>query len=284
MPPERTTMKPGTTATDTRRTFGSALRALYLLVSGQDVRRSPADPMPGTAAPVLSEIPQAWLFTPLAVTAALIALEITDLDRIVSNWFYDAGTAAFPLRHTFLFDTVLHHWAKYVVILTTCLIIAAFLLSFVTSALQSRRRVLLFLGMALALAPLTVSALKLVSDRSCPWDLADYGGDAPYTRLFDSQSRPHAPGHCFPAGHASTGFALMAFFFAAHRARRNRLARGLLIAGLSAGLILGFGRIAQGAHFLSHVLWSGLVCWLVMVGLYALLLTKSGTNTVEKSS
>lgn len=277
-------MKRDTTSTDTRSTFGGALRALRLQLSRQDVGQSPADPLPDTAAPVLSKIPQAWLLTPIAFVFALIALEITDLDRIVSNWFFDTGAAVFPLRNTFLFDTVLHHWAKYLVILTTCLIIAAYLLSFIASALQSRRRVLLFLFMALALAPLTVSTLKLVSDRSCPWDLADYGGAVPYTRLFDSQSRPHAPGHCFPAGHASTGFALMAFFFAAHRARRNRLARGLLIAGVSAGLILGFGRIAQGAHFLSHVLWSGLVCWLVMVGLYALLLAKPDPNTMVKSS
>ena len=222
----------------------------------------------------MTQIPRAWLLTPLAAAAALTALETTDLDRIVSNWFYDAATAAFPLRHAFLFDTVLHHWTKYVVILATCLIIAAFLLSFITGALQQQRRVLLFLGMALALAPLTVSALKLGSDRPCPWDIADYGGSAPYTRLFDSQSTPHAPGHCFPAGHASTGFALMAFFFAAHRSRRDWRTRGLLVAGMAAGLMLGFGRIAQGAHFLSHVLWSGLVCWLVMVGLYALLLAQ----------
>lgn len=233
--------------------------------------------------PVRGEIPLAWLYAPLIIAAALIALEFTDFDRIVSNWFFDAGAAVFPLRHTFLFDTVLHHWTKYLVILATCLIIAAYLLSFIAGALQSRRRVLLFLGVALALAPLTVSTLKLVSDRSCPWDLADYGGAVPYTRLFDSQSLPHAPGRCFPAGHASTGFALMAFFFAAHRVRRNRLARGLLIAGVFAGLILGFGRIAQGAHFLSHVLWSGLVCWLVMVGLYALLLAKPDPNSAVKS-
>lgn len=227
----------------------------------------------------MKQIPRAWLLTPLAAAAALIALETTDLDRIVSNWFYDAGAAAFPLRHTFFFDTVLHHWTKYVAILATGLCIAAFLLSFITSALQPRRRALLFLGTALALAPLTVSALKLGSDRPCPWDIADYGGSAPYTRLFDSQSTPHAPGHCFPAGHASTGFALMAFFFAAYRSRRDWRARGLLATGIAAGLMLGFGRIAQGAHFLSHVLWSGLVCWLVMIVLYALLLAKPCANT-----
>ena len=42
--------------------------------------------------------------------------------------------------------------------------------------------------------------------------------------------------------------------------------------GLIAGLALGFGRMAQGAHFLSHVLWSGIVCWFVLLALYALIL------------
>jgi len=75
-------------------------------------------------------------------------------------------------------------------------------------------------------------------------------------------------GQCFPAGHASTGFALMAFYFAAYRARRHALARAALSIGVLAGLLLGISRIAQGAHFVSHVLWAGLICWLVMLALH----------------
>jgi len=37
-------------------------------------------------------------------------------------------------------------------------------------------------------------------------------------------------------------------------------------------LALGFGsglaRVAQGAHFASHIVWSALVCWLVTLALY----------------
>lgn len=270
-------MKQDTASTGTSHGVIDTVIVFYLRVAGRMQQALTHRSMPNTdTSAERSGVPRVWLLVPLAAVAALIALDATDLDRLVSNWFYDAGTAEFPLRHTFLFDVVLHHWTKYIVILATCLIIAGYLFSFITSALQPHRRVLLFLSLALALAlaPLTVSTLKLSSDRSCPWDLADYGGDVPYMRLFDSQIKPHAPGKCFPAGHAATGFALMAFFFAAHRSRRDRLARTLLFAGLSAGLILGFVRIAQGAHFMSHVLWAGLVCWLVMVGLYALLLAK----------
>jgi len=216
-------------------------------------------------------IPWRWLIVPLAVLAALLLMEITNIDRTVSHWFYDSAAHAFPLRHTFFFDTVLHHWTKYVVILTTCMAIAALLLTWVIPPLARWRSTLLFLALAMALAPLTVSLLKLVTDRPCPWDFMEFGGVEPYTQLFRFRGAAHARGLCFPAGHAATGFALLAFFFVFYRERRDALARAALFAGLAAGVLLGFGRIAQGAHFISHVLWSGLVCWLVMVGIYAAL-------------
>lgn len=219
-------------------------------------------------------IPRAWLIAPLLLLAVLLAMETTGIDRTVSLWFYDQGRHAFPLRTSFLFETVLHHWAKYSVILATSVLAAAFVFTYFVPVLQRQRRQLLFLVLAMTLAPLSVTALKEITDRPCPWDLADFGGGARYTRLFETRERPHARGMCFPAGHASTGFALMAFFFAAHRERRRALKRATLFAGTLAGFVLGMGRVAQGAHFVSHVLWSGLLCWLIMVGLYALLFAR----------
>lgn len=218
-------------------------------------------------------IPWHWLITPLVLLAVLLSMENTNIDQMISNWFYDDTTHTFPLRYTFFFDTVLHHWAKYVVILATCMVVAALLLTWVIPALARWRATLLFLALAMVLAPLTVSLLKLVTDRPCPWDFVEFGGLEPYTHLLEFRGQAHARGLCFPAGHAATGFTLMAFFFACHRERQHTLARSALLAGILAGVLLGIGRIAQGAHFMSHVLWSGLVCWLVMVGLYALLFT-----------
>ncbi len=214
-------------------------------------------------------LPRIWLLAPLALMAVLIAIEGTGIDRAVSHWFFDGSTRNFPLRQTFLLETVLHYWTKYSVILVTCLFAAAVGFTYLAPALRPRRRLLLFIALAMTLAPLTVTAMKQVTDRPCPWDLVEFGGAVPYTHLFETRGQPHARGLCFPAGHASTGFALLAFFFAAHREGHHRLARAALLAGLLAGLALGLGRIAQGAHFVSHVLWSGVVCWLVMVGLYA---------------
>lgn len=225
--------------------------------------------MSAEAADAAETIPRRWLLAPLVLMAGLVLMETTSVDRLFSHWFYDAAVHGFPHRHTFFFDTVLHHWTKYAVILATCMVTAMLMLTWVIPAWERRRSTLLFLALAMALAPLTVSLLKLVTDRPCPWDFIEFGGFEPYTHLFQFRGIAHARGLCFPAGHAATGFALMAPFFALHHAHRHSLARAALLAGIAAGLLLGIGRIAQGAHFLSHVLWSGVVCWLVMVGLYA---------------
>ena len=216
--------------------------------------------------------PWLWLALPVAVAAGLLALDRTAIDLAITARLYDPGTRSFPLRTTFLFDTVLHHWTKYVVMSIAGLAWAGYLLAYAVPALRPHRRQLLFLGLGLALAPATVAALKLLSDRHCPWDVVEFGGFAPYLALLDPAPPGLTPGHCFPAGHATTGFSLMAFHFVGWSSAQRGLSRAGLTVGLVAGLGLGLGRIAQGAHFLSHVLWSGLVCWTVLVALYALIL------------
>ena len=56
----------------------------------------------------------------------------------------------------------------------------------------------------------------------CPWDLVPFGGRFPYVELF--ADRPDcAPriGRCFPAAHASSGYALLALYFVVSRATRD---------------------------------------------------------------
>ncbi len=63
-------------------------------------------------------------------------------------------------------------------------------------------------------------------------------------------------GHCF-----ATGFAFMGGYFAL-RADKPRLARIWLAASIALGLLLGAAQQLRGAHFMSHTLWTGWICWL----------------------
>jgi membrane-associated PAP2 superfamily phosphatase len=208
----------------------------------------------------------------LVVLLALLLIEASPLDRLVSDLFFDAASRTFPLRNDFFLDAVMHRWAKYVVIAIGITVLVACVLSLFVARLVKCRRVLVFLALALGLAPAVVSALKAASPRSCPYDLAAYGGYAPHLGLFEATAAPFGPGHCFPGGHASAGFCLLAFYFVGYALKRPQLARAGLVTGIIAGLALGAGRVAQGAHFLSHNLWTGLICWTVIVLVYLLIL------------
>lgn len=216
-----------------------------------------------------------WIGAPVLLAIILVAIEFTtDLDRTVSRFFVGPDAHGFPLRDSFWFETVMHQWAKYVVITAGALIATALVLSYVLPLWMQCRRLLVFLLLSMALGPLSVTLGKAASSRQCPWDIDEFGGSVPYTRLFEPL-RPGTPaGHCFPAGHATTGFAIMAFYFTAYALRRRQAARYALLISVFAGLVLGFGRVVQGAHFVSHVFWAGVSCWTVMVGLYMAMLAR----------
>jgi len=234
---------------------------------------NPAGPATIDSRDTFAPAPLRWFAIPALLAIVLLIVDQgTDLDRTITRYAYDAHAAGFPLRTSFWLDVVMHHWTKYSVVTVGFLLAAGLLLSFALPALTVHRRVLLFTALAVSLGPLGVTAGKAMSARHCPWDVEEFGGFVPYTKFFESMAPNVKPGHCFPAGHAATGFALMAFYFAAYSRRMRKAALTALAIGIAAGLALGFGRVLQGAHFVSHVLWSGLLCWMIMVVLYMLCL------------
>lgn len=116
------------------------------------------------------------------------------------------------------------------------------------------------LAFSVALAMLSITALKRLATTSCPWDLAEFGGVAHYVSHWIWGVRDGGPGHCFPAGHASAGFGYVAGWFVLRRAV-PRLATGWLLASLVLGCALGLSQQVRGAHYMSHTLWSAWACW-----------------------
>jgi membrane-associated PAP2 superfamily phosphatase len=169
----------------------------------------------------------------------------------------------------------MHRWSKYAVVALGVGVFAAFLSSLSSGVLARVRRVLLFVVLAMGLSSASISWLKNVSHKQCPYDLKMYGGYAPYTGLFDKTPEGIKPGKCWPGGHSSTGFCLMVFYFVGLHLRNKRFAAWGLYGGFSMGFVLGLGRVMQGAHFLSHHLWTALICWVLMLALYELLLRRA---------
>lgn len=105
-----------------------------------------------------------------------------------------------------------------------------------------------------------ISLVKRASLTSCPWDLAEFGGAAQYVSHWSFGVHDGGGGHCFPSGHASAAFAYLAGGFALSRAYpRPALAWGLAVVVL--GVVYGVGQMVRGAHYPSHTMWTGWICW-----------------------
>lgn len=117
------------------------------------------------------------------------------------------------------------------------------------------------LGLTLGLL-LLVPILKRWSLASCPWDMTQFGGLASYQShwsLWWPGSGDGGPGHCFPAGHATTGFAFLPglWMWWLHD-RRKAWAWGA--AALMFGALMSAVQTVRGAHFVSHHLWTAWLC------------------------
>ena len=127
-----------------------------------------------------------------------------------------------------------------------------------------RRMLTLGLAMWLGTGFLVNGALKEGWGRARPAAMAEFGGSAQFTPALRpaKQCRTNCS---FVSGHSATGFALLAVGLLGAPATRRRW----LLIGAAAGLLVGGVRMAQGGHFLSDVLFSGLFLWLTSAALRA---------------
>jgi membrane-associated PAP2 superfamily phosphatase len=129
------------------------------------------------------------------------------------------------------------------------------------------RRPALYFFLALGLSIGMVGLLKALTNVACPRDLSEFGGAFPYFHLFAPRPEGLRNARCFPAAHASSGYALLALYFALRE--RSRWASRLgLATGLVMGLIFGIAQQARGAHFVSHDVWSAWLVWTISLSLY----------------
>lgn len=210
------------------------------------------------------------LLLPLLLAPLLLALfALTPLDHALTRPWFDPATRSFPLRHSFMLEGLLHDGMKFMAVAAALGVLLGWQLSFVVPALAGRRRQLLWTLAGMALSTGVVSLLKHHSGLHCPWDLAEFGGYAPFHGLLDRLPQATAPGRCFPGGHASGGYALMALYFGFRRTDPAP-ARAALAAALVAGTAMGWAQVMRGAHFPSHNLWSAWIAWTLLAVLYHL--------------
>jgi lipid A 4'-phosphatase len=161
----------------------------------------------------------------------------------------------------------LYNYGNIPAILLSAAGLVILVLGFFRQQLLPYRKISLFLVIFMILGPglLVNTVFKEHWGRPRPADIVNFGGTETFRQIWE-KGQPEQ-GKSFPSGHAAVGFFLFSPFFFLRKTSRSSafLFLGL---GIFYGTFMGAGRMIQGGHFLSDVLWSGVFTYLTGLILY----------------
>lgn len=216
----------------------------------------------------------------VGVVAAFVFVGFPQIDFAVTDLFYRGNRAFisnFPGTGQDLRAAIRLFFLAAVATAIVGLVLAAF---FQRRLFEMGLRQWLFLVSCLALGPGLVANVILKNNwgRARPFHVREYGGDQIFTpALFRSDQC--ADNCSFVSGEAASIF--MLFFALALLLPRRR--GPLIAAGITVGTLAGFVRIAQGGHFLSDVVFAGVLMALIAQALYWLVFDLAGERLSDDS-
>ncbi|ETW96747.1 phosphatase PAP2 family protein [Candidatus Entotheonella palauensis] len=213
-----------------------------------------------------------WFWCTVLGFFALIGLcAATDIDLALSAWFYTPDVG-WRYADVWLWRWLFEYGLRPAIVMASGALVVL-IGSWLHRAWQPYRRACLVLVLVVALGPgLVVNGiLKPYWGRPRPRHVAAFGG----MQMYHPWWRPSGPGSgkSFPSGHAAMGFAMVAGAVLIPR-RYGPWRHAMIGAALGYGLLMGCGRIVQGGHFVSDVLWSGVIVVLITYLLWRTLLAR----------
>ena len=219
----------------------------------------------GPKGPVLK--PFRWVLLPLAVLAIVtIFCRLTQFDYEAQKAIYLAGGESWDFGNRFLWR-FFYELGTFPGAIVCGAAIVGFVLSLFSEEWKRWRQCFLFVILLGAIGPGVVSNLILKEHwgRPRPREVTGLGGRQAFEPIltYDKSS----VGKSFPCGHSTMGYFFVGGFFLLHRYRK-RLAFFFLSFGLCLGFFMGLGRMCQGGHFFSDVIWAGAIMYFLSLLLY----------------
>jgi membrane-associated PAP2 superfamily phosphatase len=207
-----------------------------------------------------------WWFLVIAAVLSIVLTRLVNQDIEVSRLFFNPDGGYWPLANHPVVE-FLYLAGSVIGVVILLLSLVYILASLVIPRLRSGRGLAIFLLALYLFGPgvLVNAVFKEHWGRPRPTQVQDFGGTEAFVPL--GQYNPHGIGKSFPSGHSSVGFALVGLWVWWYK-RRPRLAWASLAFGVLSGTAVGFARIVEGAHFLSDVIWSSLICLFTALVLY----------------
>lgn len=205
----------------------------------------------------------------------LYIIHYNNLDLKFQSLFFNPDTKLWLVaRDNMILKFIFYKFPKYIIaIYGISMILWAVKLRHYKENIELQKK-LLFLILVLICTPLTVALLKHYSPIYCPNFIEEFGGDKLYISPFDMFNGTiffNNTGKCFPAGHASGGFALISLYFVMP-GKASKICS--LLFGLFLGWIMGLYQIAKGTHYLSDTIVTLAIAYLLCITLQQLILVK----------
>ena len=206
------------------------------------------------------------IITAFLLIAVITLFQFSNLDIFVQNFFYNFETKNWiidkdePILKFFFYDGI-----KNLLILFAVNILIFLIFLRKKELIQEYKKGLIIVLLSAIFVPIIISSLKAISNTPCPCNIVNFNGTYPETKVFDSYPKDFiqtSKAKCWPAGHASGGFALMALFFLFKTPKNQK--RALAVA-LVIAWSMGLYKMLLGDHFLSHTIITMIMAWLIIL-------------------
>ena len=210
--------------------------------------------------------------------------QFTNIDIIIQNYFYNFETKSWlidkdePILKLFLYDGL-----KQGLIIFGVFILILLIFFRKNEFVKEYKKGLIILLLSSIFVPTIVGSLKAITNTPCPCNIEHFGGEYPDIKVFDKYPEDFiqkSKAKCWPAGHASGGFALMALFFFFKNPRNQFFG---LIGAITLGWSMGTYKMLLGDHFLSHTIITMILAWIIILTIVKLTQLKE-KEKLEKST
>jgi len=204
----------------------------------------------------------------LVLLVTIIFFGLTDVDLYVQDLFYNFTTHKWVLdSHLEPYRFIFYDGIKKLLIVVAVLFLITLTFFYKKKLVQNYKQGIVIVILSAIFIPLIVGGLKKETNMPCPYTEQHYGGIYPRIAVWQSYSEEFKLQHqkkskCWPAGHASGGFALLSLFFL-FKKRKNKII-GLTI-GLITGWSMGLYKMLVGDHFFSHTVITMILAWLIIL-------------------
>lgn len=202
----------------------------------------------------------------ILLIGAVLFFGLSGTDIWVQSHFYN------PLTNQWIVDTnnailkfIFYDGIKRLLIIIAVLMLFGSIVVWKRPFFKPYRRGIVIVLLASVLVPVIVGSLKAVTNMPCPKNIETFGGTYPHTCVWEKYTAKECrleKQKCWPAGHASGGFALLAlvFLFRSRKAKIAAASTAMLI-----GWSMGTYKMVIGDHFLSHTVITMILAWVIIL-------------------